>query len=111
MGMNEVFTHPCYEVVLEHAFDELVQQIWGKQLMDIGTRETVCKGLSKKSAIDTLNLLRTHHNFLVNTKHVPHGCSIKIIDKVVGLLMGSLVSCLAIQVIRHHIAPARSVIS
>lgn len=45
MDKMKVDTHPFYKVVLEYPFDELVKKIWREQLVDIGTRKTVCKGL------------------------------------------------------------------
>lgn len=41
----QVLTHPFNEVILECSFDELMQNIGSKELMDVGARKVVCKGL------------------------------------------------------------------
>jgi hypothetical protein len=41
----EVLTHPFNKVVLEGSFDELVQYVGGKELVNVGTRKVVGEGL------------------------------------------------------------------
>jgi len=41
----QVLTHPFDEVILKCSFDELMQNIGSKELMDVGVRKVVCKGL------------------------------------------------------------------
>ena len=47
-----ILNDPLNEVVLERALDELVEQIRGQELMDVRTREVVCKWLRAQSACD-----------------------------------------------------------
>lgn len=39
MGDLQVFLNPCDQMVLEHAFDNLMEEVWGEYLMDISSRE------------------------------------------------------------------------
>lgn len=41
----KVFTHPLDKVVLEHPLDELVEQVWTNQFVDICIGEVFCKRL------------------------------------------------------------------
>jgi hypothetical protein len=45
--MMEVLLHPCNEMVLEAAFDDLVKEIRCNKVMNIGTREVIRKRLNK----------------------------------------------------------------
>ncbi len=44
---NKVLSHPRHKVVLERSFDNLMQQIWGKEFMDISIREVVGERLRR----------------------------------------------------------------
>jgi hypothetical protein len=45
MRKDKVLTNPGDEVVLESAFDDLMEEIRAKQLMDIGTGKSCCERL------------------------------------------------------------------
>ena len=40
-----IILNPCNNVILECAFDELMQDIGRDQLMDVGSGEILCEGL------------------------------------------------------------------
>jgi len=45
----EVFTDPCHEMVLEHAFDNLMEEVGRQHLVNICMWKIICKRLSKSS--------------------------------------------------------------
>jgi hypothetical protein len=45
MRQKEILIDPCYEVIFKSSLDELMKQVRREQLMDVCTRETMCKGL------------------------------------------------------------------
>lgn len=51
----EIFTHPFNQVVLECAFNQLMQQVRSKQLVDVGMREVICEGLCSTMVSDVMH--------------------------------------------------------
>ena len=47
MSYDEVFFYPHYEVVFERSFDDLVEQVWCDQFVDIRPREIMRKWLRR----------------------------------------------------------------
>ena len=43
----EVFDHPINKVIFEDSFNELVEDVWGDQFIDICTREMLSEWLKK----------------------------------------------------------------
>jgi len=43
----QVLAHPFNKVVLEHTFDELVEEIWSYQFMDVCTGEMLGEWLGR----------------------------------------------------------------
>lgn len=43
----QVLTHPGNKVVFESPLYQLMKEIWGNELVDVGVREVVCKGLAE----------------------------------------------------------------
>jgi hypothetical protein len=41
----KVFAHPLNKMVLENPLDELVEQVWCDEFVDIGVGEVFCEGL------------------------------------------------------------------
>lgn len=41
----EILTNPCNQMIFECSLDHLVEDVARKELMDIGTREIICKWL------------------------------------------------------------------
>ena len=48
--MCKVLTHPLNKVVLEHPFNELVEQVWSDEFIDIGVGEVFCERLEAVSS-------------------------------------------------------------
>jgi hypothetical protein len=44
---NQVLFNPCYQMVLEHALDELMEDVGCDQFMDISMWKSMCKGLKE----------------------------------------------------------------
>ena len=59
MCSDQVLLHPCNKVVLEHPFDDLMEEVWCYKLMDICMWEVISEWL-KKSIISIL--LRQDNN-------------------------------------------------
>ena len=46
MFVFEIFTHPINEVIFEDAFDDLMEEIWGYQFINICVGKMFCKWLA-----------------------------------------------------------------
>jgi hypothetical protein len=56
MNENEILTDPGDEVVLERAFDDLVEEIRAQQLMDIGAGKSDSEWLYRESMMSSVDL-------------------------------------------------------
>jgi hypothetical protein len=61
MCEDEIFLHPCYEVVLEGTFDDLMQEIWCDQFIYVCVRKLIGEWLSGTLSTETseIEMLRT----------------------------------------------------
>jgi hypothetical protein len=66
MCKNKIFPHPGYEVILEGAFDYLVQKIWCDKFVDVCARECICKWLDERVSYAASEKVKMTHNNIAN---------------------------------------------
>ena len=44
----KIFTHPVDEVIFEYTLDELMEDVWGDQLINVCAREMISEGLENE---------------------------------------------------------------
>ena len=66
MHKNEILPHPGHEVILESAFDYLVQKIWRNKFIDVCARECICKWLEDRVSYTTSEKVKMTHIDIAN---------------------------------------------
>jgi hypothetical protein len=75
MLVLKVLAHPLNKVVLEDPLDELVEQTWGNELVDVCIWKVFCEWLGRGEFwVKSYRLMEgTHSSFIDNAISVPQG--------------------------------------
>jgi hypothetical protein len=72
MDRYQVLLDPGDQVILERALDELMKNVWGNKMMDVGTREIIRKRLYLGYKFtDRLWNEKIYHNVTYETIFIP----------------------------------------
>jgi hypothetical protein len=84
----QILVNPFYQMVLKNPFNNLVENIWSKEYVDIGARKRVGEGLNTEyqTGIEGDNKV-THHNIGSNAILIPQYSRIKIVKKKVSFFV------------------------
>jgi hypothetical protein len=106
MMQIEIFDDPIDKVVLKCPLDNLVQNIRGNEVVNIGTGEIVCKRLVGKSLARPIKLWFTYNKLRYKAVLTPQFCRIERLKKAIRMLTGTPTGILVgIKVLRMSRAP------
>jgi len=84
----QILVNPFHQMVLKNSFNNLVENIWSKEYVDIGARKRVGEGLNTEhqTGIEGIDKV-IHHDIGSNAIFIPQYSRIKIAKKKVSFFV------------------------